>query len=65
MTTWVRTPSASLLQTCHPTLLGIPHTLYSPPCHHTPILSQTIRPPRHKLLCWRLHQPHLEKSLNP
>lgn len=21
--------------------------------------------PRHKLLCWRLHQPRLEKSLNP
>lgn len=39
--------------------------LCSPPYHHTLILPQTARPPRHKLLCWRLHQPCLEKSLNP
>lgn len=55
-------PAAELA--AHPPL-GIPHTLHSPPCHHTPILAQTARPPRHKLLCWRLHQPRFEKSLNP
>lgn len=58
----MRNPSGTLLQTWQP---RIPHTLHSPPCHHTRILPRTARSPRHKLLCWRLHQPRLEKSLNP